>query len=90
MLKRALTYYEGRRDNSTLTVIKNVLKGKKSFHYLHEKIIFEGSEQWVRKKRLLYRFDLGGRRRKRGNETGAEQEMTVTPTQSCGTCECEG
>lgn len=21
---------------------------------------------------------------------GAEQEMTVTPTQSCGTCECEG
>lgn len=28
--------------------------------------------------------------RKRGNETGAGQEMTVTPVQSRGTCECEG
>lgn len=39
--------------------------------------------------KLLYRFDLGDGERKAGNETGAGQEMTVTPSQSCGTCECE-
>lgn len=36
----------------------------------------------MRKEMLLYRFDLGDRKRKRGNETGAGQEMIVTPVQS--------
>lgn len=36
---------------------------------------------------LLYRFDLGDRERKRGNETGAGQEMIVTPAQSYGKVE---
>lgn len=41
----------------------------------------------MRKEMLLYRFDLGDRERKRGNETGAGQEMIVTPVQSDGNVE---
>lgn len=44
----------------------------------------------VSDERLLDGLDLGGSRRKGGNETGAVQEMTVTPAQSCRACECEG
>lgn len=62
----------------------NTLTGRveSTLHYLHEKTVFEGSEQWMGEERLLYRFDLGDRERKRGNETGAGEEMTVTPAQS--------